>query len=269
MGGILLYLLAGTAYVVLGAVCAHSLRSGGTSATHVSRIVLASALLLHGASLHDALFGQGGLSFGFGTALSLTLWLAMFFYLVESFVARLDGLPALAAPLAAVCALLPLALPGHAIPAESQGWAFRAHVVVAMLAYSLFTLAALHALLMALAERQLHSAHLSRGLAGLPPLLVLENLLFRLIGVAFIMLTLTVASGVLFSEQLFGKPLTFSHKTLFTIAAWLVFGALLAGRMLRGWRGRTALRWTLAGFICLLLAYAGTRFVLEVILQRN
>ncbi|MDQ8022135.1 MAG: cytochrome c biogenesis protein CcsA [Moraxellaceae bacterium] len=269
MPGILLYLLPATAYAALGILCTRALRKGEAPVRSATRGLLAVALVLHGASLSHALFEGGSLRFGFGAALSLTLWLAMLFYFLESFIARLDGLPAIAAPIAALCCLLPWLLPGHSLPdGDTRNWAFRAHVVVAMLAYSLFTLAALHALLMALAERQLHHARLSRGLAGLPPLLVLENLLFRLIGVAFLLLTLTVLSGVFFSEQLFGKSLVWSHKTIFTIAAWLLFGALLAGRRAWGWRGRTAQRYTLAGFVCLLLAYAGTRFVLEVILGR-
>ena len=106
-------------------------------------------------------------------------------------------------------------------------------------------------------------------LAGLPPLLAMESLLFRLIHIAFFLLSLTLASGILFSETLFGKPLSFNHKTLFAIISWLIFAALLVGRHMRGWRGRTALRWTLAGFAALLLAYVGSRFVLEVILGRT
>ena len=71
-----------------------------------------------------------------------------------------------------------------------------------------------------------------------------------------------------FSEQLFGRALRFEHKTVFTIASWLVFAALLGGRAVFGWRGRTALRWIFAGFLMLLLAYVGSRFVLEVVLGR-
>lgn len=267
MSGILLYLLPAFAYAALGAWCIKAARQDGHIGIGTpARALLAFALLTHALSLGDALFGAGGLRFGLGASLSLTLWLAMLFYLLESFIARLDGLPAIAAPVAALCALLPWILPGKPLPEDLSNWAFRAHVIVAMLAYSLFTLAALHALLMALAERQLHSGRLSRTVTGLPPLLVLENLLFRLIAAAFVLLTLTVGSGLFFSEQLFGRSLVWNHKTIFTIAAWLLFGTLLVGRVARGWRGRVAQRWTLAGFVCLLLAYAGTRFVMEVVL---
>ena len=96
----------------------------------------------------------------------------------------------------------------------------------------------------------------------------MERLLFRIITAGFLLLTLTLGTGMMFSEELFGRPLQFTHKVVFGILAWLIFAALLAGRQLYGWRGRVALRWTLAGFLALVLAYIGSKFVLEVILQR-
>jgi ABC-type uncharacterized transport system permease subunit len=118
-------------------------------------------------------------------------------------------------------------------------------------------------------ERRLHGGAIAGPLAALPPLLTMERLLFRVILAGFAFLTLTVATGIVFSETLFGKVMKFDHKTVFAIASWFIFAALLAGRHFYGWRGRTALRWTLAGFVALLLAYVGSRFVLEVILQRG
>jgi len=137
-----------------------------------------------------------------------------------------------------------------------------------MLAYSLFTLAALHAVFMSLAEAALHRHNLTRRLASLPPLLTMEALLFRMIFVAFCLLTLALVSGVMFSEAIFGKAMVLDHKTLFAFASWGIFAALLIGRQVYGWRGRVALRWTLAGFMVLLLAYIGSRFVAEVLLGR-
>lgn len=232
------------------------------------RLCLLAALLLHGISLASGILPGDTMRFGFSLALSLILWLAIALYWIESFYARMDGLQMLGLPLAAVCVLLPPFFPGQHLLANAGSPAFRAHFLMAMLAYSLFTLAALHAILMAIAEKRLHRGRLTPLLAGLPPLLTMEALLFRLIHIAFALLTLTLASGILFSEELFGKALAFNHKTIFAILSWLIFGALLVGRHLRGWRGRTALRWTLAGFAALLLAYVGSRFVLEVVLGR-
>jgi ABC-type uncharacterized transport system permease subunit len=151
---------------------------------------------------------------------------------------------------------------------------FRLHLLLAILAYSLLTIAAMQALLMATIDRRLHGdvlgerSRLARFLDRLPPLLAMETVLFRLITAGFVLLTATLVSGVFFSEQLFGRPLRLDHKTVFTIAAWAVFGGLLMGRFFFGWRGRTALRWTLIGFAMLMLAYVGSRFVLEVLLGR-
>jgi ABC-type uncharacterized transport system permease subunit len=125
---------------------------------------------------------------------------------------------------------------------------------------------------MALLERRLHARDrgpLAGALASLPPLLTLERLLFRILAAGFVLLTATLATGALFSEELFGSALRFNHKTLFAVLSWLIFGALLVGRWRYGWRGRKALRWTLAGFVALLLAYVGSRFVLEVVLGRS
>lgn len=234
------------------------------------RTVLLFALVLHGLTVAAELFpaGSASMRFGFSVALSMMTWLAVALYWIESFYARMEGLQMLGLPLAAVCGLLPWLIPGqHEIPNADLPF-FRMHFLMAMFAYSLFTLAALHAILMAATEQRLHRGRLTPLFAGLPPLLTMEALLFRLIHIAFALLTLTLLSGALFSEQIFGKPLPFNHKTVFAVISWLIFGALLVGRHRYGWRGRMALHWTLTGFGVLLLAYVGSRFVLEVVLGR-
>ena len=141
-------------------------------------------------------------------------------------------------------------------------------LVIALLAYSLFTFAALHAGLMTMAERSLHHKKPLIRMPDFPPIMPMEHLLFQVIGIGFVLLTLTVVSGIFFTEEIFHQPLKLNHKTVFSIAAWLIFGALLLGRRMQGWRGRIAVRWTLAGFVLLLFAYVGSKFVLEVVLGR-
>lgn len=270
----LLHLLAAALYLILawhfwrtrwrGAVLDQPVRGLSVG----ERGWLAAALLLHGTTLARQIFGAGGMHFGFALALSMMLWLAVAFYWIESFYARMEGLQVLGLPLAALCSLLPWLAPGQHLVASADAPVFRLHFMMAMLAYSLFTLAALHAILMAVTERRLHRGRMTPLFAGLPPLLTMEALLFRLIHVAFALLTLTLATGILFSEQIFGKALPFNHKTVFALLSWLIFAALLYGRHRHGWRGRKALSWTLAGFAALLLAYVGSRFVLEVLLGR-
>ncbi|HVP09438.1 MAG TPA: cytochrome c biogenesis protein CcsA [Burkholderiales bacterium] len=232
------------------------------------RVAILLPLALHGRLLYVDVFASAELRFGFAYALSAMLWMTVLFYWLESFFYDLDALLPPALALAAFALPLPALFPGRMGAEYTAGLEFRLHLVLAMLAYSLFTIAILHAVLMAVAERRLHRKDGS-VLGALPPLLTLERLLFRLIGAAFVLLTLTLATGMLFSETLFGRSMRFEHKTVFGILSWLTFGVLLAGRLLYGWRGRTALRWTLSGFVLLILAYVGSRFVLEVILGRT
>ena len=231
------------------------------------RAAILPPLVLHGALLYAELFAREELRFGFAYALSAMLWLTVLFYWLESFIYDLDALQPPALALAALALPLPLLFPGRIGGAYMASLEFRLHLLLAMLAYSLFTIAILHAVLMAVAERRLHRKE-GGALGALPPLLTLERLLFRLIGGAFLLLTLTLATGIGFSETLFGRALRFDHKTVFGVLSWLTFGVLLGGRWLYGWRGRTALRWTLSGFVLLILAYVGSRFVLEVVLAR-
>ncbi len=225
-------------------------------------------LALHAALLSRAAFADGGMYLGVGNAVSVIIWLTALIYWTGSFFYRLEGLQVLVVPSAAVLSLLPLAFPPAHPLANTNLAAFKAHLVISLLAYSLFTIASLHVLMMAIMERRLHRGNLPLFMQSLPPLLTMERLLFQIIFAGFVLLTLTLGSGILFSEELFGKPMPFTHKTIFGFLSWFIFGALLTGRALYGWRGRVAMRWTLAGFLSLFLAYIGSRFVLEVLLQR-
>jgi ABC-type uncharacterized transport system permease subunit len=271
--------------VLYGAVVALYLfvawREWGTLSSSAERLpawpsgVLAVAFALHGILLWQAIIGPEQFNFGFAYALSATLWLTVLIVWAESYFSASRGLLLLVLPLAAVASGLPVLFPGTPLGTGTSSIVFRLHLVLAILAYSLLTIAAMQALLMATMDRRLHGdvttdrTGLARFLDRLPPLLAMETVLFRLITAGFVLLTATLVSGVFFSEQLFGRALRFDHKSVFTIAAWLVFGGLLTGRVFFGWRGRTALRWTLIGFAMLMLAYVGSRFVLEVLLGRT
>jgi len=231
--------------------------------------VIAIPLALHTWLLYSTIFQPDGVFLGVGSALSMIMWLAVLIYWLANFFYPLEGLQSLILPVAAVAAVLPVIFPAPHPLGHTDLPAFKFHLVLSMLAYSFFTIASLHVLLMALVEKQLHGGALSRNLRSMPPLLTMETLLFRIIGAGFALLTLALVSGVFFSEEVFGKPMTFSHKTLFAWLSWIIFAALLAGRSVYGWRGRIAVRWTLAGFLTLVLAYVGSKFVLEVLLGRG
>jgi ABC-type uncharacterized transport system permease subunit len=248
------------------AQAAPSAAAAGTGLRAWERAALLAPLAAHGALLYADMFGRAELRFGFAQALSVMLWLAVAICWLENLLYRVEMLYPMALGVAALCAPLPAFFPGRLTP-NATPLEFKLHLVAGMLAYSLFALAMLHAVLIARVERQLHS-HPAQLHRGLPPLLSLETLVFRLTGAAFLVLTLTFAVGVAYSESIFGRAMRFDHKTVFIFLSWAIFGALLAGRWRYGWRGRTAFRWTLAGFLMLMLAYPGSRFVLEVILGR-
>ncbi len=233
------------------------------------RIGVLIALGVHAGALFGVMFSGNTLRIGVGDAVSTILWLTVLIYWLGGLFYRLEGLQALIMPIAAVAALLPVLWPAARPLPNTELLAFKLHLVISMLAYSLFTIASLHVLLMTMLERKLHQGALPAGLRRLPALLTMETLLFRIIWAGFVMLSLTLASGMVFSEEVFGKAAQFNHKTIFGIVSWLVFGALLFGRHFYGWRGRTAVRWTLSGFLLLVLAYLGSKFVVEVLLGRS
>ena len=299
---ILLHALVAAGYVAIAIAIWRAARHGsrpGVDASSppyrldsVTRLSIVVVWLVHAWLLRDAAIDDGVWRFGFALALSATMWLVVVLFWLESYAVALVSVWLVILPLAALCALLPLFFPGSIALGRLSGvdggtyspW-LPVHIAVALAAYGLLTIAAVHAIFMAALDRWLHRMRAGSAtgqaqapststpigttmLAPLPPLLTMERILFRLIGCGFALLTLTVLSGMVFSEALFGKPMRFDHKTIFSLIAWVVFGALLIGRATRGWRGRIALSWTLSGFAMLLLAYAGSRFVLEVVLHR-
>lgn len=279
MTSILTYLAAFLLYILIGWYFWRNMwhsspsKIGEREFVTVNKVhyAMLAPLALHAITLYQSMFIGAGLSFGLGNAISSIVWLTAFIYWFSGFFSRLQGLQTLVAPIAAAAAiaiLLPLVFPSVKPLENTELPAFKAHLLVAMMAYSLLAIAALHALLMTAVERHLHHPAAHSLLTNLPPLLVMEKLLFRIIWAGFVLLTLTLLSGVVFSKEVFGQSLTFSHKTLFGFISWGVFAALLTGRQLYGWRGRIAIRWTLTGFVTLLLAYIGSKFVLEIILNR-
>jgi ABC-type uncharacterized transport system permease subunit len=270
------YALVVLAYLAVAYGCWTGLREGrGLRPASLLGLLLLAAVALHGTLLAHDVFGEGGLRFGFAQALSATFVLACGLLWIEGFFIGLGGLFALLTPMAAIAVVLPLAFHGVPLAQEGSSLALRVHLGVSVLSYSLFTIAALHSVLMTAVDRHLHqplrerSASFGPLLAQMPSLLALESLLFRQLAAGFVLLTASLASGIVFSEELFGRPLRFDHKTVFAVVAWCVFAGLLTGRYAFGWRGRTAQRWLFVGFLMLILAYVGSRFVFQVVLGRG
>jgi ABC-type uncharacterized transport system permease subunit len=224
------------------------------------------ALLLHGATHFLAWRGSGITDLHFFAALSLAgLGMAILTAIVGA-TGRTRALGVVVFPLAAL-ALLGYGLYGHASKPEPLDWRLLLHAWLALLAYATLAIAAVLAIFLWAQERALRRREFHRWLRALPPLTELETLLFRTISVGFVLLTAALLTGVLFVEDLFTQHL--AHKTVFSVLSWLAFGILLLGRWRRGWRGTTAVRWTLAAMVLLLLAFFGSKFVLELLLQRG
>lgn len=169
-------------------------------------------------------------------------------------------------PLAAALLGLDMLFPDKNHPLIAHNWQMNTHILTSIIAFSLLNIAALQAILLAIQERQLRSHHPKRLMLALPPLQAMETLLFQMIGTGLFFLTVSLASGFIFIDDLFAQHL--AHKTVLSITAWIIFSGLLIGRLRYGWRGKTAIQWTLIGFVLLLLAYFGSKLVLELILKK-
>lgn len=247
--------------------------AGGAQAGGAFRlegVLLPVALVLHGMLVYTGVLSDEGLNLGVSNSISLIIWLTVAIYWLASLaVPGLASIQGLWAPVALMAVVLQAIVPSHYLVRHGGDPLFTLHFAIAMLAYSLFIVATMHAVVMLAEQKWLHRGILPPFLRSLPPLLEMEALLFRILFAAFVLLTLTVVSGLFFSEQVFGKPLQATHKTVFGIISWLIFGSLLWGRYFRGWRGKRAVYLTLWGFAALLLAYLGSKFVLEIVLHRG
>ena len=275
MPDLLLYFSTAAAWLVLSGMAWRAARpavAAGPEPRSDLRLEMALvpvALVVHAMILYRRVIVADGLDLGVANAISMLVWLTVAIYWLGGLAFQgLSSIIGLMSPVALAAVLFQAATQTRHVVTYGGNPLFTLHFVIAMLAYSLFTVATVHALVMLAEEKWLHRGALPPFLKEVPPLMQMEALLFRILLAAFVLLTLTVVSGVFFSEQLFGKPFTFTHKVVFGILSWMIFGALLVGHFVRGWRGRTAVRLVLAGFAMLLLAYVGSKFVLEVVLAR-
>ncbi|MDO9406668.1 MAG: cytochrome c biogenesis protein CcsA [Polaromonas sp.] len=232
----------------------------------VMRGMLFAAWLLHALTLAEGLLGEPP-RFGFAPALSMTVWLVLTVYAVERrLFPQLEAHWALAG-LGTAAVAASIVFPGSTYQLVASPW-LPLHWALGIASYGLFAAAVVHGWLMTLSERSMRLA--ARSDAGVP-LLTLERLTFRFVEAGFVLLSATLLVGWLFAEQLYGtgRAWQWNHKTFFSVLAWLVFAGLLIGRARLGWRGLKAVRVLYLGSGLLLLGYAGSRFVLEVILQRS
>ncbi len=225
------------------------------------------AVALHGWLLYHAMFtSPAGLDVGFFTIISLVGWLVALLLLTAAFSQPIESLGILVLPFTALVLTLGQLNEQHHYLTNTLSNGLKFHIIISILAYSLLSIAMVQALLLYIQDAQLHNKRPGGFIRSLPPLQTMENLLFRMIGLGFIMLSVSLLSGIIFIDDLFAQHLV--HKTILSISAWMIFAILLLGRWQFGWRGRIAIRWAMGGFVMLMLAYFGSKFVIELILQR-
>lgn len=218
---------------------------------------------LHGISVYHTLHHINGIDLGLISMGSLIGWLVTALVIGSSLRQKIDNLFIGVFPMAAMTVILASMMPTSDV-LKPYGSGLFLHILLSVLAYSIFTLAALQAILLWRQQLALKH-HQTRGLvASLPPLQIMEKLLFEMLWVGFILLSISLLTGWIFLDNIFAQQV--AHKTLLSIAAWFIYAILLSARQILGWRGITAVRWTVGGFLLLMLGYFGSKLVVEFIL---
>lgn len=234
----------------------------------INRVVFlslgAGAVAAHAVSAIGTIWTAHGIDLGFFRVSSLIFWFICAVGLVDGLRRPIDNALLLLFPLAAIAIGVSSLVdgPDTRLPQLSAG--VGAHILISILAYAVLTLCALQAVVLAIQEHALKQRSMNRLLDTLPPLQTMESMLFELLWTGMALLSLAILFGALYVDDLFAQHLV--HKTVFTLLAWCIFAILLWGHHRLGWRGQTAVRWTLGGFAALMIAYFGTKLVLELIL---
>lgn len=244
-----------------------AMRGSDSKAPSWLRWPIIVGLLCHGFAVEGEMFRADVVHFGFGFAVSTLFFFAALILFVESFVHRLHGLFGIVLVGAGLACIFPLLFPGKVVPAADWTVMFRIHLLLALAAYSLMTIATVQAVIMSMQNRQLKMpvAEEDRFLASMPGLVVMERIFFRVVACGFLCLTAVLVTGSLAAKEVHGVYFNLDHKFILTSAAWALFGVLLGGRFFAGWRAKTALAWFWVGFIVLMIAYLGYSLVLELV----
>lgn len=267
MGTLILAVTALFLYSVGTALQALHFRGKVQGNLAINTLIGVLALIGHGLLIAQTVHLDGGFDFSFFKGSVLISWLIVFLLLGLNLTKPVGSLFLGVYPIAAITIVMTLIThtPSRQVPDESYG--MLSHIALSITAYSFFTLAALQAVLLYIQNRQLKQNYNSVLVRNLPPLQTMESLLFEMVWAGVVLLTLAIVTGALFIEDLFAQDL--AHKTIFSLLSLLVFAGLLAGRYTKGWRGITASRWTLAGCVLLMLAFYGSKFMLELVFHRG
>ena len=228
-------------------------------------ILTTLALLFHGTGIFFTMQQAGGWDVSLFSTIAIATWLMAFITFLSGTKFPIAHPGIIIYPLVALSLMLQVQVPEAAARPLSQP-ALEWHILLSLAAYSLFTLAALQAIVLAIQEQQLRQRHIAGLVRKLPPLQSMEITLFHLLSAGFLLLTIGLITGFMFLDDIMAQHLV--HKTILALIAWCVFATLLWGRWRYGWRGKTAVRWTLFGFTFLVLAFIGSKLILEFLLER-
>lgn len=224
------------------------------------------AILIHIIALHYPLIIGKPLVVGFATLGSYVMWFISLILFFTTLKRKIQSLAIIILPIAILSIVISMTLTSEAVAINMKS-GLGAHILTSLLAYSLLMLASFQALLLATQNNHLHKRQNTGFIRTLPSLEDMEHILFRFINIGVIMLSLSLLTGFYYLENLFGSNV--AHKTILSILSWFIFSALLFGRWKYGWRGKKAIRWTIVGFITLALAFFGTKFIQEFVLDKN
>lgn len=261
MPELLIPLLAALAYLAAAAVLVDSLKADRPRIRRVLWLAL-PAIALHAATHALGWSRLHGPDLDFFAALSLVALGMAALSTLAAVTQRMQALGVVVYPMAVLLMML-YQFAGHG-STQALDWRLQLHAWLALMAYATLAIAALLALMLWFQERALRRRQLHGWLRALPPLVQLEELLFRSLGASFILLTLALLTGVMFVENLLAQHLW--HKTVLSVLSWIVLGVLLFGRWRFGWRGPRAVKLTLTSMALLLLAFFGSKYVLEMLL---
>lgn len=260
---IALYVLA-TVFTAFG-VRSKPLADASTSNTsiRISYVVAIVATGFHLVHAFDISFVGQLLNFGLSSMLVLVSALVTLLFLLGGIAMPIRRLGVLVYPLTVICLLFSLAWGNQIETISNTSITFTAHILISLVAYALLAIASIQGLLYVYQERQIKNRTNPAMLMALPPLQTMEQLLFRLVGFGFICLSLTLISGAIFSQEIFGHPFVLKHHTLLAFLGWIVFAIMLFKRIKYGLRGSQAVAWTISGFVLIQLGYFGTKIVSE------
>ena len=258
-----LFLYGLSAFLIFNQLTHHSEKTARQRWLSLSPVFI--GLILHAAALYQLIWHTNGLDLGFFTTFSLITWLISIQILLSCFFRHIEALGIVMFPMAGLASLASSMTPvTSAKLIVVSNVTIQGHIMISVIAYSLIMLGAVQAILLAYQDRAIRSHHPGGFIRYLPPIHDMETLLFQFLGFGFVLLSGSLLTGFFYLDDIFAQHQ--AHKTLFSLIAWLILGTLLFGRFQFGWRGRTAVRWTLSAFALLMIGFFGSKLVYQFII---